>query len=751
LVQTEYAAQYNLSNAINAGTLNASNFSGSSLVSMFDSISGVVGSVAAPANGGLSAPERPELIVSNVSVSRLNAARLSQNIKLVADLPSDALVGDSIKVLVDGAVVSSLTHEITEDDVTSGKFEYDVDSSIWGLSSSTVEIKKLLTTRVDKGSSSTEGAQSKGLLVTIDTFSKTPTIELSAGQDSNVTSDRITNTGETFTISNAEVGATLTVEVKKGGTTFTKDYVVSSSTFTANASDIHVSGDGAYQVRVKQIDSLLNESAFSEAISVIVDTTSPSVSIATQVDASLTDALASGWINKSIIDSGFTISGDVSAEDGQSVTVTLAKVGAPSSSVTLAGVVAGGKFSIRFDQSNLTNLPEGSYSLSASVKDIAGNVNTTATVSPASLSIDKTAPNTPGMLDLIAGSDSGQLNTDNITNASTGLSFSGVAEAGSKVYLYDNGLIKNGVEQTADVNGNYTFSGISLVAGSHSLSVVAKDAAGNSSAASPALSMLVDQTVPVVSSVVAPGDAVYERLQILTFVVQGSEPMYVSGVPKFAVGLDSPTPRYATYVSGSGTNALTFQYKVASGDLDTNGITLAPSVSLPAGASVKDAAGNDLALALNNISNLSGVKVNGAVVGSAVDGYLINVVIFADANNDNQITSGESVGGSIGAGVFSIPGGTGHLIMRGGEDISTGAPFSVQYEAPEGYTVINPVTTLIAQYQSRAGASLDSDGLIVFSTSNEAAAAKVIGAKLFGGLTPQGLTAGNFDTFFVLL
>ena len=118
---------------------------------------------------------------------------------------------------------------------------------------------------------------------------------------------------------------------------------------------------------------------------------------------------------------------------------------------------------------------------------------------------------------------------------------------------------------------------MSLGSGSHLLTAVATDTAGNSSSTSSSLSVAVDQTATVVSSVSSPGDATYERTSLLSFVLTGSEPMYVdttSGTPQILVTLDSTTTRYANYVSGSGTNALTFQYKVASGDLDTNGIAL---------------------------------------------------------------------------------------------------------------------------------------------------------------------------------
>ena len=88
----------------------------------------------------------------------------------------------------------------------------------------------------------------------------------------------------------------------------------------------------------------------------------------------------------------------------------------------------------------------------------------------------------------------------------------------------------------------------------------------------------------------------------------------VVGVPTISIDVNGVT-RTASYVSGSGTTALTFRYTVAAGEEDTNGITI-PSlaITLPVGASIVDTANNNavgLPFSLNGGLTLSGVKVDG--------------------------------------------------------------------------------------------------------------------------------------------
>jgi Ca2+-binding RTX toxin-like protein len=81
--------------------------------------------------------------------------------------------------------------------------------------------------------------------------------------------------------------------------------------------------------------------------------------------------------------------------------------------------------------------------------------------------------------------------------------------------------------------------------------------------------------------------------------------------------------------------------------------------------------------------------------GTAVDGYIAGATVFADTNENGQLDAGEAWTMTGGSGQFSLVGGNGPLVLFGGTDISTGLPFDATLTAPEGFTVITPLTTLI--------------------------------------------------------
>jgi predicted nucleic-acid-binding Zn-ribbon protein len=99
--------------------------------------------------------------------------------------------------------------------------------------------------------------------------------------------------------------------------------------------------------------------------------------------------------------------------------------------------------------------------------------------------------------------------------------------------------------------------------------------------------------------------------ETLEFNATFNEKVTVTGVPalKLIIGTTKQT---ATYVSGSGTTALKFQYTVASGDEDLDGITFETNaVSLPAVAdTIVDATGNSARLEFTP-PGLTGVLVDG--------------------------------------------------------------------------------------------------------------------------------------------
>ncbi len=118
--------------------------------------------------------------------------------------------------------------------------------------------------------------------------------------------------------------------------------------------------------------------------------------------------------------------------------------------------------------------------------------DTTATVS--NLTLDNTVPAPPSAPDLVAASDRGTSSTDNRTNATTP-TLTGTAEANSTVTVFA-GTTSLGTT-TADTTGAWTFTATSaLPDGTYSLTATATDAAGNVSAASPALTVTLDAKAP---------------------------------------------------------------------------------------------------------------------------------------------------------------------------------------------------------------------------------------------------------------
>ncbi|WP_232108890.1 Ig-like domain-containing protein [Pseudomonas mosselii] len=118
----------------------------------------------------------------------------------------------------------------------------------------------------------------------------------------------------------------------------------------------------------------------------------------------------------------------------------------------------------------------------------------------------------------------------------------------------------------------------------------------------------IDRDAPTVGSVSVPVGVLYNTGDVLTFVVNTSEAVVVDGVPRLALDVGGRTV-YADFVAGSGTPTLVFQYQVQAGDNDADGIQV---LGLSAnGASLRDAAGNALTPALENIGDTHGVVVDG--------------------------------------------------------------------------------------------------------------------------------------------
>jgi hypothetical protein len=117
------------------------------------------------------------------------------------------------------------------------------------------------------------------------------------------------------------------------------------------------------------------------------------------------------------------------------------------------------------------------------------------------------------------------------------------------------------------------------------------------------VSILLNTPAPAVTP---PANGTYAAGQILTFTVNFSEAVTVTGTPVLPLTIGS-TSVNATYQSGSGSTLLTFSYTIAAGNQDTNGIAIANALNLNSGT-IKDRAGNNAVLTLP-VVNTSGILV----------------------------------------------------------------------------------------------------------------------------------------------
>ncbi|MES2276520.1 MAG: MBG domain-containing protein [Bacteroidota bacterium] len=113
---------------------------------------------------------------------------------------------------------------------------------------------------------------------------------------------------------------------------------------------------------------------------------------------------------------------------------------------------------------------------------------------------------------------------------------------------------------------------------------------------------------PSIASVSVPADHIYKAGETLSFTVNTSENVTVTGTPQLPLTIGTSSVN-AAFSGGSNSSALTFTYTVQAGDLDADGITLGSAVVLN-GATIKNSGSVDLVLTLNSIGSTSNVKVD---------------------------------------------------------------------------------------------------------------------------------------------
>lgn len=164
----------------------------------------------------------------------------------------------------------------------------------------------------------------------------------------------------------------------------------------------------------------------------------------------------------------------------------------------------------------------------------------------------------------------------------------------------------------------------------------------------------IDGITPTITSVAVPNNGTYVAGQHLDFTVNLSENVTVNtsnGTPRIAVTLDTGGTVYAEYVSGSGSSALVFRLTVASGQIDSNGISIGSSIDANGGI-LRDAAGNDSVTSLNAVGITSGVLIDAAA--PQVNAISLDAISPTNASSVTfTVTFSENVSG-VGLGDFSL-------------------------------------------------------------------------------------------------
>ena len=286
------------------------------------------------------------------------------------------------------------------------------------------------------------------------------------------------------------------------------------------------------------------------------------------------------------------------------------------------------------------NLPNG-----AAIKNSAG---TAATLSLSGLTqagpqIDTVAPLAP----TISGDS---------VNGSV-VTLNGKAEANSTVTVFDGGT-KLGTA-TTNASGVWSYTTGTLANGVNAFTATAADQAGNVGAASAVFNQTINVAPVTVSSLLASGTGITNGKgaigagQIITIQMTLSAAVSVTGTPTLTLNDGG----VATYVKGSGTNVLTFNYTPAAGQ---NTASLAVTgVGLPSGTAISGTSGNTVSFA-GAVATFSGLQIDTLAPNAPVftnETVTANKATFtgtAEANStvtfyDNTVKLGTAVANSSGA------------------------------------------------------------------------------------------------------
>lgn len=253
--------------------------------------------------------------------------------------------------------------------------------------------------------------------------------------------------------------------------------------------------DGTYVLTATATDPAGNPSGISTAWTINVDGTAPGAPVISQVVDDVPGRTGSLDINETTNDATPTLSG--TAEPNATVTLRV-------DGVAIGTTVANGLGVWIFTPSS--PIGEGPHDLTAVATDAAGN--TSGVSNTWTLTVDSVAPAAPVITQVIDDVPErlGALNPNDSTN-DTMPTLNGTAEPGSTVTIRLDGTSL--VTIPVDNNGAWSYTLTTpLGSGPHTFTVVATDAAGNTSQPSSGFTLTVDTTPPTAATIATVTDDV---------------------------------------------------------------------------------------------------------------------------------------------------------------------------------------------------------------------------------------------------
>ena len=511
-----------------------------------------------------------------------------------------------------------------------------------------------------------------------------PTLALGTGVADGATAAEATAAGGVVTVT-GEAGDSISVTFTNGTHVVTKTLTGTGSAQAVKltAGDLATLTNGTIGVSAEQTDAAGNvQTAAAATTSFVLDTVAP---------AAPTLALGTGVANGATAAEATAAGGvvTVTGEAGDSISVTFTN-GTHVVTKTLTGT--GSAQAVTLTAGDLTTLTNGTIGVSATQTDAAGNVQTAAAATT-SFVLDTTAPTlssvteTPSNGHLKVGkSVTVTLNLSEAVTVAGGTPTLALSSGGTATYTGGSGTNALTFSYTVAAGQNTA----SLKATAISLNgATITDSAGNAASLFTLSGVAqagaqIDTTAPSVTQVIAsPGSGIELPGNTVALTLNLTEAVTVTGTPTLTLN-DGGT---ATYVSGTGTNALTFNYTVGATDSAVAALAIT-QVSLLAGATVMDAAGNaaDLSGAVTTFPGLAIATVIEALGSTSLVQTGSNY--YLDSNSTGTGPELKYQGSPVVTGEFTAAGG-GTWTLIGAEQTASGYEVAWKVAGVDKYTVWN--------------------------------------------------------------